>query len=115
MKRKHTLAQLVRWKGKAAPEVVEAVVEVLRELDRVRAERDHARSACVTAEWKLRCSADEDARSAVAERKAERAAVVAWLRWVAGDTREWSEVADVYDTIADNIERGEHSREEEGS
>jgi hypothetical protein len=45
----------------------------------------------------------------------ERAAVVAWLRWVAGDTREWSEVADVYDTIADNIERGEHNRKEEGS
>ena len=43
----------------------------------------------------------------------ERAAVVAWLRWVAGDTREWSEVADVYDTIADNIERGAHRREEE--
>jgi hypothetical protein len=45
--------------------------------------------------------------------KDERAAVVAWLRRVATDARDWSERADVYDAIADNIESGEHRREEE--
>ena len=48
----------------------------------------------------------EGARSAVEERAAERAAVVAWLRRVATDAR------DVFDRIADDIEEGEHSREE---
>ena len=41
----------------------------------------------------------------------ERAAVVAWIRRVAKDARDWSEHADVYDAIADNIENGEHRRE----
>lgn len=40
------------------------------------------------------------------ERAAERAAVVAWLRRVTTDAR------DLYHTIADHIERGEHRREE---
>ena len=43
----------------------------------------------------------------------ERAAVVTWIRRVATDARDWSEHADVYDAIADNIEGGEHRREEE--
>jgi len=42
----------------------------------------------------------------------ERVAVVAWLRRVATDARDWSERADLYDAIADNIESGEHRREE---
>ena len=40
----------------------------------------------------------------------ERAAVVKWIRRVATDARDWSEHADVYDAIADNIENGEHRR-----
>jgi hypothetical protein len=43
----------------------------------------------------------------------ERAAVVAWLRHLAAMSRDWSEHAGVYDDIADNIESGEHRREEE--
>ena len=44
--------------------------------------------------------------------EAERARVVAWLRAVAKDARDWSEHADVYDALADAIENGEHRREE---
>lgn len=47
-----------------------------------------------------------------AERAAERAAVVAWIRHLATDAREWSGVAYVYDGLADAIENGEHRREE---
>jgi hypothetical protein len=43
----------------------------------------------------------------VDEKAKERAAVVAWLRLVTMDAR------DLYHTIADHIERGEHRREEE--
>jgi hypothetical protein len=53
-------------------------------------------------------------KAAGAGRDAERAAVVAWLRRVATDARDWSERADVYDAIADDIESGEHRREEDG-
>ena len=72
----------------------------------------------MTAEWKLRCSADEDWRSAVAERKAERAAVVAWLReqrTYGTDELLGQGFANVCGILSDAIERGEHSREEEGS
>lgn len=41
------------------------------------------------------------------ERAAERAAVVAWLR-------SWDGLSDWPRTLALNIERGEHRREEEG-
>jgi len=109
MKRQHTLAQLVRWKGKAAPEVVEAVVEVLRELDRVRAERDHAQSALVTAEWTLLCSAD-DVTEAVRQ---ERMDVAAYLRGLADDYGVCLDLS--LADQADKIERGEHSREKEGT
>jgi len=53
VKRQHTLAELVRWKGKAAPEVVVAVVELLRELDQLRAERDLFREAWANAQARL--------------------------------------------------------------
>jgi hypothetical protein len=42
----------------------------------------------------------------------ERAAVVAWIRGVAEMSRDWSEHTWVYDGLADDIERGEHRREE---
>ena len=108
MKRKHTLAQLVRWKGKAAPEVVEAVVEVLRELDRMRAERDHFRAAWATAEWSLVCGVD-----AIEAVRQERMVVGDYLRGLADDYGVCIDLS--LAEQADKIERGEHSRKEEGS
>ena len=49
--------------------------------------------------------------AAVLPLRGEREAVVAWLRHLAAMSRDWSEHADVYDAIADNIENGEHRRE----
>jgi hypothetical protein len=108
MKRQYTLAELVRWKGKAAPEVVEAVVEVLRELDRTRAERDHFRAAWATAEWTLVCGVD--AAEAVRQ---ERMDVAAYLRGLADDYGVCLDLS--LADQADKIERGEHSREKEGT
>ena len=44
--------------------------------------------------------------------RGEREAVVAWLRHLATDSREWSGVAYVYDGLADAIESGEHRLKE---
>jgi hypothetical protein len=57
----------------------------------------------------------DEARAAVG---AERAAVVAWLRARGVEIENWppggrNEISLTYDIIADNIERGEHRREEE--
>jgi hypothetical protein len=58
----------------------------------------------------------EGARSAVAERAAERAAVVAYLRDCDSLCREWdgraNAVSGTYRLAADVIEHGEHRREE---
>ena len=51
--------------------------------------------------------ASEVPRIAKLATQEERAAVVAWLRLVTTDAR------DLYHTIADHIERGEHRREGE--
>ena len=54
----------------------------------------------------------EGARSAVEERAAERAAVVAWLRDVADEPETYADEAQTMRGDADAIERGEHRREE---
>jgi hypothetical protein len=70
------------------------------DLARLRAERDHFREAWAKAQARLDCGVD----ATEAEAK-ERAAVVAWLR------NEYD--TDSARTAADEIERGEHRREEE--
>ena len=81
--------------GHMAPVVLmpHEALALVAEVERLRVER---------AEWaRLLVEAKKKgARSAVAERAAERAAVVAWL------------YRQHYDAIAEHIERGEHRRKE---
>jgi hypothetical protein len=75
------------------------------------AEVEAARTEAAT----MRSWAEEAAKAEnenAEDAKRERAAVVTWIRRVATDACDWSEHADVYDAIADNIESGEHRREE---
>jgi pantothenate synthetase len=92
---------LSRWQQKVLIEQVDLV--------RVEVEAAIAEAATMRA-WAEEAAKAENENADDARR--ERAAVVAWLRRVATDARDWSERADVYDAIADNIESGEHRRGE---
>lgn len=92
-----------RMSKEESDDALSALAEIVAEVERLRAERDHFRKAWSAAQVRLDCGTD--ATEAVRE---ERAAVVAWLR------KHWSEVLEqTPQQTAKLIERGEHRREEE--
>jgi hypothetical protein len=83
-----------------------ALAEIVAEVERLRAERDHFREAWAAAQVRLDCGTD--AAEALRE---ERVAVVAWLReraMVAPNERSCL----LQEALANSIERGAHRRQE---
>jgi hypothetical protein len=89
----------------------ECSVRLRAEVERLRGEVSYLR-ACVPPTRPTDYGHEVWTAALRAEVAAERTAVVTWIRRVATDARDWSEHADVYDAIADNIESGEHRRGE---
>jgi hypothetical protein len=84
--------QVMGWPG------FQTVLQLIAEVERLRSINDD-----LLLEIGRQCSLLRDQKRG---ENAERAAAVVWLRLVTTDAR------DLYHTIADHIERGEHRREE---